>query len=125
MNLTDQTNIHYTWRITRPINRDAVCLQIFRYEWDDDGHKQAMLMLDSAGEPYWMEYAKHSIIPDATVEFNGLDLMYLFGNWPGPRDALPNFDPRIALERKIEAILKDVIEKVMVLEPAVEFDEKG
>lgn len=115
--------VKYTWRTSRPINRDVVCLQIFKYEWGRDVHKSSILLLDSAGEPYWREYGEFNVIPDSTVELNGQDLMYLIGPYPNVKDALPNFDPRLILEEKINTKVKAAIEAVMKLEPAVEFDD--
>lgn len=115
--------VTYTWRTSRPINRDAVCLQIFKYEWSRNFRKSSILLLDSAGEPYWQEYGEFAIIPDSTVELDGLDLMYLLGPNSQVRDTLPDFDPRRILEEKIDTKVRSVIETLMKLEPAVEFDD--
>lgn len=117
--------VRYTWKIARSYNRDVICLSILKYEWDADPNQSErhsyILQLDP--EPHWVEYGEMAQLPDATVEFDGLDLFQFMGGYQGQKRVMPDFDLRSFMEERIERTLKRVISDVMILEPAVVFDE--
>ena len=115
-----------TWRVTCPINRDAVVLQVLKYEWEPDSSSHSfrptgrsyLLVLEP--EPHWQEYQPHETLPeDGTVLLDGLSLVQAGvprNQWPTP------FDPRQALADRMDFEFKRVLQAVTYLEPAVTFD---
>jgi hypothetical protein len=120
MVITTDTQTRITWRTTRPINRDAVCLQIVKYEWDATSHRSWLLLLTP--EPHWHEFRENEMIPESTVELSGLDMILMIGNrkedWPN------DFDPRKTLADRMDAKIANAIRGIMDLEPPVTLNEE-
>lgn len=122
-----EPTVRYTWRVSRPINRDAVCLQLFKYEWDaaPGQSERHSYILCLEPEPHWLEYEEHASIPESTVEIEGLALIHLIGGYKDQQLVLPNLDLRRTLEAKIDSRIEQAIRAFMHVEPAVVFQHEA